>query len=55
MRKAAVVITQQAVVSSLTNDPLAAFTGIDISERAGMQNFFAGRYESYLFFIAIWY
>ena len=35
---------KQAVVNSLTNGPLAAFTGIDISERAGMQNFFAGRY-----------
>lgn len=35
---------KQAIVNSLTNGPLAAFTGIDISERAGMQNFFAGRY-----------
>ena len=35
---------KQAVVNSLTNGPLAAFTGIDISERAGMQNFFVGRY-----------
>lgn len=35
---------KQMVVNSLTNGPLAAFTGIDISERAGMQNFFAGRY-----------
>ena len=44
MRAAADSPFAKAMVESVYNGPLAGIFGVDISERAGMQNFFEGRY-----------